>query len=196
MCIRDRWCTHPPRRHFRCSHNVVVACHAADIPGYLAFREVGFLLDLLAELRECAPHHLPECILVDGNGILHPNRFGLACHLGVLAGVPTVGVGKSLHHVDGLSRERVKALSEGLAARGDHAELVGDSGAVWGALLRTSEPAAGHTASKPVIVSVGHRVSLDGALALVRRCTRHRIPEPVRQADLGSREWLRKHGAA
>ena len=164
---------------------------APYIPGYLAFREVGFLLQLL---EACPRQSLPEAILVDGNGILHPNRFGLACHLGVLSGIPTVGVGKSLHHVDGLTKHVAKRLCETLRCRGESAELVGASGAVWGALLRTSEPADGG-AFKPVIVSVGHGLGLGSALRLVRRCTRHRIPEPVRQADLRSREWLRAHGA-
>ena len=168
---------------------------APYIPGFLAFREVDFLLELLDELRRSAPQLLPEAILVDGNGILHPNRFGLACHLGVCAGIPTVGVGKSLHHVDGLTKETVRLLSGRLRGRGEHAELVGESGAIWGALLRTSEPAAGTSAFKPVVVSVGHGLSLRSSLLLVRRCTRHRIPEPVRQADLLSRQWLREHPA-
>ena len=64
---------------------------------------------------------------------------------------------------------------------------------MWGELLRTTAPAAGQF--KPVVVSVGHGVSLSSAVALVWRTCKHRIPEPVRQADLRSREWLRKHGA-
>jgi len=171
-----------------------VVLTAPYIPGYLAFREVAFLVTLLDELRASVPHLLPDVVLVDGNGFLHPNRFGLACHLGVLTAIPTIGVGKSLHHLDGLSKERVRTLCEQCKSRGEHAVLVGDSGTVWGALLRTTEPVVG--AFKPVIVSVGHGVTLTSALAVVRRCTRHRIPEPVRQADLRSREWLRAHGAA
>ena len=102
-------------------------------------------------------------------------------------------MGKSLHQVDGLTREHVRELTaRSLHARGEHAVLVGDSGAVWGALLRTTEPAEG--ACKPIMVSVGHGLSLESALAVVRRLTRHRVPEPVRQADLRSREWLREHG--
>lgn len=169
-----------------------VVLTAPYIPGYLAFREVGFLVALLHEMRTSAPDMLPDVVLVDGNGLLHPNRFGLACHLGVLTGIPTIGVGKSLHHVDGLSKERVNALSDQCHASGEHALLVGDSGATWGALLRTTDPVSGRF--KPVVVSVGHGITLESALAMVRRCTRHRIPEPVRQADLRSREWLREHG--
>ena len=66
----------PPPAHSPCT-----ARPQPYIPGYLAFREVRFLLELLAELREAAPHLYPDAILVDGNGVLHPNRFGLACHL-------------------------------------------------------------------------------------------------------------------
>jgi deoxyinosine 3'endonuclease (endonuclease V) len=63
---------------------------------------------------------------------------------------------------------------------------------VWGAVVRTTDPAEGNFA--PVVVSVGHGVRLDSAVALVKRCTIKRVPEPVRQADLRSREWLRQHG--
>ena len=167
---------------------------APYIPGYLAFREVGFLLELINELKRSTPDSLPEAILVDGNGILHPNRFGIASHLGVLSGIPTVGIGKTLHHVDGLTKGHVKALSGKLTARGDHTPLIGSSGATWGALLRTTDPVDGGNFN-PIIVSVGHGICLDSAVALARRCTLKRIPEPVRQADLRSREWLRRHGA-
>jgi len=171
-----------------------IVLRAPYIPGYLAFREVDFLLELIDELRRDAPSRIPDVILVDGNGILHPNRFGLACHLGVLARIPTIGIGKSLHHVDGLTKDMVRDLTgSALHARGEHVNLVGASGAIWGALLRTTDPNDGQC--KPVVVSVGHGLSLPSALELVRRCTRHRIPEPVRQADLQSRAWLREHGA-
>jgi hypothetical protein len=66
---------------------------------------------------------------------------------------------------------------------------------VWGALLRTSK-SVDEASFKPVIVSVGHGISLDSAIALTVLLTKHRIPEPVRQADLRGREWLRQYGAA
>ena len=184
-----------------------VVLKAPYIPGYLAFREVDFLVSLLAELQASQPRLFPQVVLVDGNGILHPNRFGLACHLGVLAGVATVGVGKTLHAVDGLTREGLQRLTQaGCARAGDSADLLGDSGAVWGAALRTTDPdpkrapkgdgTGGNALFKPVLVSIGHGLSLASALKLVRRCIKHRIPEPVRQADLRSREWLRSHSGA
>ena len=168
-----------------------IALSAPYIPGYLAFREAPFILRLLARLRSARPDLAPDVVLVDGNGVLHPNRFGLACHLGVLAGVPTIGVGKSLHCVDGLTREGARELARRACARaGDAAALVGDSGAVWGAVVRTSQSDSGDFS--PLYVSVGHGLSLSSALEVVRRCCRHRVPEPIRQADLRSREWLRR----
>lgn len=168
----------------------VVSLCAPYIPGYLAFREAPFLLRLIADLRSAHPGLVPDVILTDGNGILHPNRFGLACQLGVLAAIPTVGVGKSLHCVDGLTREGVRDHARQMCAHTyDSCLLVGDSGAVWGAALRTTAPHQGEF--NPVLVSVGHGVSLESAVELVRRCCRHRVPEPVRQADLRSREALR-----
>ena len=108
-----------------------------------------------------------------------------------IAGIPTIGVGKSLHYVDGLTREKVRELSTtSLHALGDRTLLVGSSLSVWGALLRTTEPADG--ICKPIIVSVGHGLSLSSALEVVCTSTRYRVPEPIRQADLRSREWLRK----
>lgn len=61
------------------------------VPGFLAFREVEFLVSLLQTLRASQPELFPECVMVDGNGELHPRGFGLACHLGVLLDLPTIG---------------------------------------------------------------------------------------------------------
>lgn len=116
-------------------------------------------------------------------------QFGSACQLGVLGGIPTIGVGKTLHRLDGIGKADVAAASATLRTVGESAPLVGASGRVWGAVLRTTDPAG--TAFKPVLVSVGHGLRLDAALQIVRACTRCRIPEPVRQADLRSRAWLR-----
>jgi deoxyinosine 3'endonuclease (endonuclease V) len=99
-----------------------------------------------------------------------------------------------LHHVDGLSKHRLRAALDGGAcpAPGTHAILTGDSGVAWGAALRTTRG----DDFKPVLVSVGHAICLQSAVQLAWRCCVHRVPEPVRQADMRSREWLRTHGAA
>lgn len=78
------------------------------VPGFLTFREVPALLPLLDRLRARRPELWPQLLLVDGNGALHPRGAGIAAHLGVLTGIPTVGVAKELYAVDGLCREGFK----------------------------------------------------------------------------------------
>jgi len=73
--------------------------------------------------------------MCDGNGILHTRGFGIACHLGVLVDIPTVGVAKTFFSVDGIHEPEIKALSNQLLLKGgDHFNLVGKSGAVWGSV--------------------------------------------------------------
>ncbi|XP_030945337.1 endonuclease V-like isoform X3 [Quercus lobata] len=120
------------------------------VPGFLAFREAPVLLELLERMKKNAIPFYPQVLMVDGNGILHPRGFGLACHLGVLADLPTIGIGKN-------------------AMRSTKGSL------------------------KPIFISVGHRVSLDTAITIVKMTCKYRVPEPTRQADIRSREYLRKH---
>ncbi|XP_024377259.1 uncharacterized protein [Physcomitrium patens] len=159
------------------------------VAGFLAFRETPVFLGLLERMAAKAPLLYPQLLMVDGNGILHPRGFGLASHLGVLADIPTIGIGKNLHHIDGLTNLEVRHIvSETNLQPGAGMPLVGRTGKVWGMAFRSHEGC-----SKPVFISIGHRISLDTAVEVVRRCTLHRVPEPVRQADLRSREYLRKH---
>lgn len=133
------------------------------VPGFLSFREVPTVLESLEKLSIT-----PDLILCDGQGIAHPRRFGIACHLGLLTDIPAIGVAKSL-------------------LVGKHAELP-DQRAAWqplvyrgetiGAVLRT------RTGVKPVYVSSGHRISLSTAIDYVLRCTtKYRLPETTRWAD-------------
>ncbi|KAL1930364.1 hypothetical protein VTP01DRAFT_10526 [Rhizomucor pusillus] len=159
------------------------------IPGFLAFREVEPILDLLTRLKQSEPHLYPQVVLVDGNGLLHPRQCGIACHLGVVADIPTIGsaknflaIGKDL--VMGQVKQAYKPL---LQRRGDRYILKGqESGVVYGAALRTTD-----AAPNPVFVSQGHRISLETALRIVLAVSRYRIPEPIRRADLDSREYIR-----
>jgi len=159
------------------------------VSGFLAFREVPFLIKLVAELRTERPNLVPQIIFVDGNGYLHPRGFGLASHLGVLTGIPTVGAGKTFLFVDGMG---VKKIKEDFAQKchkgGDYMELVGESGTVWGAALRSHDDSP-----NPIFISQGHKVSLGTTMAIVNTCTTYRVPEPVRQADIRSRQYLREH---
>jgi deoxyribonuclease V len=142
------------------------------LPGLLAFREVPILLTALGRLD-----HRPEVVVCDGYGIAHPRRFGLACHLGVLTGLPTFGVAKTPF---------VGAYDEPGTHRGDWSALrEGDE--VLGRVLRTQ------TEVKPVFVSVGHRTSLNQATTITLDLSRrYRLPEVIRRADFLSREALRR----
>lgn len=160
------------------------------IPGFLAFREVDPLLGLIAELRSKRPDILPQVIFVDGNGMLHYRGFGLACQLGVLSDIPTIGIGKNLLCVDGLTREGVsEVFAKCCLKKGDSAPLKGDSQTVWGLAFRSTD---NPKSNKPIFVSVGHRVSLETAALLTKATSQYRVPEAVRQADLGSREAVRQ----
>ncbi len=133
------------------------------VPGLLSLREAPALLEALEGLA--AP---PDLLLCDGQGIAHPRRFGLACHLGLLADLPAVGVAKS---------RLVGTHDEPGPNRGDWTPLVHRDETV-GAVLRT------RSGVKPLYVSVGHRVSLGTAIDYVMRClTRYRLPETTRRAD-------------
>ena len=175
------------------------------VPGFLAFRESPALTRLLAR---CPPQFTPDVVLVDGNGALHPDGFGLACHLGVECGVPTVGVAKDLHCFDGLDVKKVRKMcdeavrtsskeSDGVVAGSsgrwpDAVALVGDSGTTHGAAV-FGHAHTGDGAGAPVFVSGGHRTSLDLAIELTRLCRLqgHKTPEPIRVADARSRSRVR-----
>ena len=132
------------------------------IPGFLSFREVPAVLDALEKLTLT-----PDLLLCDGQGIAHPRRFGIACHLGLLTNLPAIGVAKSL-------------------LVGKHAEVPDERGG-WVPLIHKSETigAALRTrpGTKPVFISSGHRISLETAIAYVMRCTtKYRLPETTRFA--------------
>ncbi|KAJ4436205.1 endonuclease V-like isoform X2 [Periplaneta americana] len=159
------------------------------IPGFLGFREAPSLVDAFFRLCDTQPSLVPECLLVDGNGALHPRGFGLASHIGVLCDIPTVGVAKNLYHMDGIVRDddHKQKISQ-LCKPGDHFALDTSAGETLGLALKTSA-----SSTKPVYVSVGHKISLVTAAWIVCHCSKFRIPEPVRQADVRSREFIRKH---
>ncbi|KAJ2784211.1 hypothetical protein H4R18_001266 [Coemansia javaensis] len=155
--------------------------------GFLAFREIEAYRQAFAALRRERPDLEPQAVLVDGNGTLHPRRFGSACHVGVDLDVPTVGVGKNLLHLDDVPGIDAHSVKEAFRAGARELELVGASGLSYG--MAVAPPASG--AVNPVFVSPGHRVSLRTAVALVRACSTHRVPEPIRAADQLSRTRAR-----
>jgi len=157
------------------------------IPSFLAFREVDHIIELINELKMNDPDFLPQIILVDGNGYLHPRGFGLACHLGVLTNIPTIGVSKNFYVMDGLAMHETKnKIVEHCKKKGEYYKLIGLSGTCWGAGLIMSDDN-----KRPLYISSGHRINLETAIDIVNHSCRYRMPEPIRQADLGSRDYLR-----
>lgn len=146
-----------------CDHAVArVPVRFPYVPGLLSFREIPALLAAMAKLRT-----RPDLILCDGHGLAHPRRFGLASHFGVYCDTPTIGVAKSrLVGEHGRPPQR----------RGAWVPLR-DDGETIGAALRTRP----HT--RPIYVSIGHRISLPLAVRYVMACTtRFRLPETTRWA--------------
>ncbi|KAF9434250.1 hypothetical protein BGZ76_008340, partial [Entomortierella beljakovae] len=173
------------------------------IAGYLAFREVEPLNSLIETLRANQPELEPQVILVDGCGILHPRGFGLASHLGLVSGIPTIGCSKNYLVIDGdgpivgaQPTEMKNIFRDFVAGNPDmHGvmSLTGtNTGTVYGAALSAATTKTAEGTQNPIYVSIGHKVSLATAVALVRACSLYKIPEPIRQADLKSRTEIKK----
>ena len=141
------------------------------VPGLFSFRELPAVLEALKKLA--AP---PDLLVCDGQGLAHPRRFGLACHLGVATGIPTIGCAKT------------RLLGEYAPLgpnRGDYQDLL-DNGEIIGRALRTQP------GKNPVFVSIGHKVSLETATAWVLRlAATYRQPETTRAADHAVNTLLR-----
>lgn len=132
------------------------------VPGLLSFRELPAVLPAFERLER-----LPDLILCDGQGYAHPRRFGMACHLGVLLDVPTIGVGKT----------RLLGQHAPVPDRRGASSPLRHDGRKIGAVLCT------RAGVRPLYISVGHRISLARALEFVMACTtRFRLPEPIRAA--------------
>jgi deoxyribonuclease V len=133
------------------------------VPGLLSFREAPVILRAFERVRQA-----PDLVFVDGQGIAHPRRLGIASHLGVLLDLPTIGCAKSIFvgtH---------EPLAEDVGAQ----QPLVDRGEVIGMVVRT------RARVKPMIISTGHRVSLPTAVRYVLACGRgYRLPEPTRLAD-------------
>jgi deoxyribonuclease V len=132
------------------------------IPGLLSFREIPAILDALNQVQRP-----PDLILVDGQGLAHPRRLGIACHLGLCTNIATIGVAKTrLIGTHGPCPEQ----------RGAWTELI-DKEEIIGAVLRS------RTGTKPLYISIGHKISLPTAIHYVMACTtRFRLPETTRWA--------------
>lgn len=133
------------------------------IPGLLSFREAPACIDALLKLKQ-----EPDLILIDGQGVAHPRRLGLASHIGLFVDKPTIGCAKSRLIGDYVMPDKMRGRYSILT---DHDEKIGY-------VLRT------RTNVKPLFVSVGHKCSFDDILPIVLQCAlKYRLPEPTRIAD-------------
>jgi deoxyribonuclease V len=138
------------------------------VPGLLSFREIPLTLKACEGLK-CEP----DLVIVDGQGMAHPRRIGLASHLGLLLNTPTIGCAKSHLYGD---------FQEPGPERGDTAKITADSGETIGAVVRTK------TGVKPLFISVGHKIDLAESVRWVLECCRgYRLPEPTRLAHIVSK---------
>jgi deoxyribonuclease V len=145
------------------------------IPGLLSFREAPALLQVFADIET-----IPDVVVFDGQGIAHPRGLGIASHMGLLLDVPAIGCAKS---------RLTGRYEEPPPTRGAHTPLYGGHGQVLGAVLRTKDR------TRPVFVSVGHKIELSQALDILLHCHRgYRIPEPTRLADQYVGTIRRMHG--
>ena len=146
------------------------------IPGLLSFREAPVVIQAWGKLKV-----KPDCLICDGQGIAHPRRFGIACHLGLWLDTPSIGCAKSLlvgeYRMPGHQQGSVEPLYH-------HREQVG-------VILRTKDGV------EPVFISQGHKISLKKAIEVVLACcTKYRLPEPTRRAHLLVNEIRRGEGKA
>ena len=144
------------------------------VPGLLSFREIPPLLTAFTQLQT-----EPDLVIVDGQGIAHPRRFGLASHLGLILDKPTIGCAKS---------RLWGRYEEPETEQGSYTYLM-DKDEVIGAVVRTRKNV------KVVYISIGHRISLDSARTLTLACCRgYRLPETTRYAHnaASGKEYLLK----
>jgi len=136
------------------------------VPGLLSFRETPLILAAWKKLSIN-----PDLLIVDGHGIAHPRRFGIASHLGLILDLPTIGCAKS---------RLCGAESPVDSEAGNYTELV-DNGEIIGAVLRSK------SGTKPIYVSIGHKIDLATAIKWVIGCCRgYRLPEPARLAHIAA----------
>ncbi len=135
------------------------------IPGLLSFREIPALLEAWEKLKT-----KPDLLMVDGQGIAHPRRLGIATHFGLIIDKPTIGCAKSILYGNSKEPGLVPGSLSPLTDRYDPTEIIGT-------LLRSK------ARSKPLIISPGNGITLDESVAIVRECLRgYRLPEPTRLA--------------
>lgn len=145
------------------------ACEVVDenfpyIPGLLAFREGPAIIKTYNKLKQ-----KPDVLILDGQGIAHPRGLGIACYVGVLLDIPTMGIGK---------KKLYGTYSQPEDIPGAYESLFSKNGEQIGVALRTK------SRTKPVFISIGHKIDLSTSLSIANKCCRgYKVPEPTRLAD-------------
>ena len=163
----------------------------------LSFREAEPVVEMIRDQIENEPHLTPDYLMIDGNGILHPRKIGLASSIGVQLDLPTFGVAKNFYCLDAYYARHLdpkdvrddfkKNLN--LEEKGDFQDILHpEEKTVVGCALKTAKES-----TNPVYVSIGHKISLEKAKKLTLRTAQYRIPQPTRLADLVGREFVKKH---
>lgn len=133
------------------------------IPGFLSFREAPAILAAMAKLNS-----KPDVVMCDGHGLAHPRHFGIACHVGVLTSIPSIGCAKSRL----VGKFKIPGIK-----RGSGSKLMLKGGVV-GSVLRTKD------GTNPVFISLGHKMDLQTAKKIALQCAvGYRIPEPTRLSN-------------
>jgi deoxyribonuclease V len=136
------------------------------VPGLLSFREAPLIIEAWKQLKT-----RPDIIIMDGQGIAHPRRFGIASHLGLLLDTPTIGCAKS----------RLTGTHDIPAEKAGSFAYLTDAGETIGAVLRTKGGV------KPLFISIGHKIDLAASIDIVLKCCRgFRLPEPTRMAHMAA----------
>ncbi|MBO8132101.1 MAG: endonuclease V [Candidatus Marinimicrobia bacterium] len=143
------------------------------IPGFLSFREIPLLIPLLNNFKD-----KPDLVLVDGAGIAHPRKMGLASHIGVIYDIPTIGCAKS---------RLIGDYDEPGTRKGSFSYLY-YKGEVVGAVLRTRDY------TRPLFISPGNKTDIESSVSLVLSfCTNYRIPEPIRIIDSKTKKFRKEY---
>eukprot|EP01084_Bolivina_argentea_P162208 282312_1 len=160
------------------------------IAGFLAFREVAYLITLVNRVKTKRPDIVPQLIIVDGNGILHYRRVGLATHLSMRVNIPCIGVAKKLLAVDRMNVEYlVPHFNQKLTKVGSFAHVYGRNNEHLAYALKS------HSKEDVIYVSPGHMISLQTSLIIVMLCLdpRYKLPIPTEKADFVTRKQIYRY---
>ena len=163
------------------------------ISGYLGFREEPFAEILYKRLCSNAPEFRPQILFVDGCGIYHPRGFGSASQIGVKLDIATIGISKSFLKIDQLQLAEEDFILDNISISSPiDLPVTINSSSSENTQVVAMALYNGTSKHPRCYVSIGHKISLQTAINVAKRCSLSKIPEPIRQADLISREYIQK----